>query len=411
LSKSGPFFLELFAGKAGISDAVQLAGVQALPPVDITISTSVPVSVDVVDLTMWHRIMFVIKMGVVLFLHCGTPCNTFTSARKLDGGPPPLRSQAWPFGLPELSADNEALVMLGNIFLFRTAEACLCVFQFGGNFSIENPLLSLMWVTPTVQQLIHETRALMLDFDQCAFGAPSVKPTHLLCSTDLLDDVCMKCPGGHKHVKLKGKVWDPVQLKMVFRTKQAQAYPWALCATVASAVTDLLLDPLEHFSASFQLTTPAGDRKRALGSGRSWPGHRQAESAAKAQLAGYQLKRGAAKPLLEFEMEPGEAIRVALQVVHPFTQEVELPEAAARAIAQLKRPPLAILQERRRLLAFWHQRAVELLPRSVAKIRQQPDPALRRLLLGCADHETPQLGQVCHVELYMHGHVGRLQLC
>ena len=185
-----------------------------------------------------------------------------------------------------------------------------------------------------------------------------------------------------------------------FAPNKRQVYPWALCATVASAVTDMILAPLEHFSASFRLTTPAGDRKRALGSGRSWPGHRQADSAAKAQLAGYQLKRGAAKPLLEFEMEPGEAIRVALQVVHPFTQEVELPDEAARAIAHLKRPPVDILQERRQLLAFWHQRAVELLPRSVAKIRQQPDPALRCLLLGCADHETPQLGQVCHVELY-----------
>ena len=142
LPESGPFFLELFAGKAGISDAVRLAGVQALPPVDIVLSESVPVSVDVVDLTMWHRIMFVLKLGIVLFLHCGTPCNTFTSARKLDGGPPPLRSAAEPLGLPSLSADNEALVMLGNIFLFRTAEACKCVFQFGGNFSIENPLLS-----------------------------------------------------------------------------------------------------------------------------------------------------------------------------------------------------------------------------------------------------------------------------
>ena len=88
LPESGPFFLELFAGKAGISDAVRLAGVQALPPADIVLSESVPVSVDVVDLTMWHRIMFVLKLGIVLFLHCGTPCNTFTSARKLDGGPP-----------------------------------------------------------------------------------------------------------------------------------------------------------------------------------------------------------------------------------------------------------------------------------------------------------------------------------
>ena len=51
-----------------------------------------------------------------------------------------------------------------------------------------------------------------------------------------------------------------------------------------------------------------------------WKGHRQAESALKALNAGYQLKRGAAKPLLELEMEPGEAVHFALQLVHPFSR-------------------------------------------------------------------------------------------
>ena len=187
LQPEGPFFLELFAGKAGISEAVLLQGVPILPPVDIV--------VDIVDWNFWNKILAVITAGLVFFLHCGTPCNTFASARKNDGGPPPLRSALEPMGLQELSEDNQALVLLGNIFLFRTVEACRLVFILGGNFSIENPLLSLMWQTQAMQQLISETPALALDFDQCAFGAPSVKPTRLLCSTDLLDDVCVRCPG------------------------------------------------------------------------------------------------------------------------------------------------------------------------------------------------------------------------
>ena len=271
--------------------AVLLQGVPILPPVDIVISHMVTAPVDIVDWNLWNKILAVIMAGLVFFLHCGTPCNTFTSAGKNDGGPPPLRFALEPMGLQELSEDNQALVLLGNIFLFRTVEACRLVFNLGGNFSIENPLLSLMWQTQAMQQLISETRALALDFDQCAFGAPSVKPTRLLCSTDLLDDVCVRCPGNHLHVQLK--VRGPRAGKLIFRTKAAQIYPWALCASIAMNVTVIYEDALAHLSTTFCLTTPVADRKRELGSSKPWPGHRQADTALKAQWAGYQLKRGA----------------------------------------------------------------------------------------------------------------------
>ena len=338
-----------------------------------------------------------ITAGLVFFLHCGTPCNTFTSARKNDGGPPPLRFALEPMGLQELSEDNQALVLLGNIFLFRTVEACRLVFNLGGNFSIENPLLSLMWQTQAMQQLISETRALALDFDQCAFGAPSVKPTRLLCSTDLLD-VCVRCPGNHFHVQLK--VRDPRTGKLIFRTKAAQIYPWALCASIAMNVTVIYEDALAHLSTTFCLTTPVADRKRELGSSKPWPGHRQADTALKAQWDGYQLKRGAAKLLLDVELEPGQAVRAAMLAIHPFTVEAPLPDPAHQALQNLARPASVIVQERYQLLTYWEHRARALLPWSVALIRQQPDPALRRLLLGFDDGVEPVLGQVCHVELY-----------
>ena len=152
----------------------------------------------------------------------------------------------------------------------------------------------------------------------CFWGL-SLKPTRLLCSSELLDDVQMRCPGGHRHVKLKGKMRDPQTGYWVFRTKAAQVYPWALCATMAEAIAVLYNDALAHFAPSFALTTPASDRKRPLGSGKPWLGHRQEATALKAQWAGYQLKRGAAKPLFEFELEPGQAIEFALRVPHPFT--------------------------------------------------------------------------------------------
>ena len=371
-----------------------------LPPIDIVLSEMVKEVSDVVDAQVWQRVLRVLREGVVFYLHCGTPCNTFSSARKDDGGPPPLRSLECPMGLPDLSPDNWCLVQLGNLFLGHTCEACVIVFDHGGDFSIENPLLSLMWVTYLMDNLIVHARALAIDLEQCAFVAPSRKPTRLECSNELFDPLAITCPGGHDHIKLKGKVTDPATGKRVFKTKAAQVYPWALCAAFASVVHALWQDPFQHLQASFQLVTPASDRKRQLGSCKPWLGHRQMSSAQRAQWAGYQLKRGAAKPLLHIEMEPGQAIEAALHVIHPFTLAAPLSAPEEKALGELRRPAHAVVQHRGHLLRRWSQIAVDLLPQSVQAIRQLPDAPLRRLLLGGADHEPPVLGQVCHVALY-----------
>ena len=305
LFSAGPFFLELFAGKAGITEAVFLAGVPVLPPVDIVASDLVRTPVDLVDATFWQSLVDILVLGVVFFLHCGTPCNTFTAARKADGGPPPLRSPQEPLGLEGLSEQDSCLVFLGNVFLDRTVEACSLVFAFGGDFLIENPLLSLLWQTPQLLQLVRSARTFNLECDQCVFGTPWMKPTRFVCSNEQLDVLCVRCPGGHTHESLKGKVWDPSLQRMVFKTKQAQVYPLALCATIADQVRSIFLQELPHLKLTFELCVPAADRKRALHSARPWKEHKQADTAQKALFAGYQLKRGAAKPLLEVEMEPG----------------------------------------------------------------------------------------------------------
>ena len=83
--------------------------------------------------------MQLISCGAVSFLHLGTPCNTFSAARKEDGGPPPLRSEEFPEGLPDLDGDNLALATLGNLFMDRSAEAADAIVLSGGDFSLENP--------------------------------------------------------------------------------------------------------------------------------------------------------------------------------------------------------------------------------------------------------------------------------
>ncbi len=44
----------------------------------------------------------------------GTPCDTFTTARRLDGGPKPLRSDGCLAGLPDLNPTDQLRVEQGN---------------------------------------------------------------------------------------------------------------------------------------------------------------------------------------------------------------------------------------------------------------------------------------------------------
>ena len=93
VAAAGPWFLEIFSGTAMLTKAAR-----AVPPTDRHYNPCdmVPQPFDVVDADNWDFIMALVHAGAVRFLHCGTPCNTFSAARKLDGGPPPLRSQEQP---------------------------------------------------------------------------------------------------------------------------------------------------------------------------------------------------------------------------------------------------------------------------------------------------------------------------
>lgn len=203
------------------------------------------------DEARWSFVMELICAGAVRFVHCGTPCNTFSAARKADGGPPPLRSAAQPLGLSSLSAENAALVFLGNLFVARSVEACLAVFTRGGDFSIENPLKSLLWQVPAIRSLLRRARAWLVELDQCMFGAPSMKPTTLLVSHACLLALTVRCDGSHVHEVLKGKVWSEFFQKLVFRTKLAQVYPDQLCQRFAQAVRLIWPDRGLQFMQSF----------------------------------------------------------------------------------------------------------------------------------------------------------------
>ena len=400
IAQSGPWFLEIFSGTARLTTAVRKLGIPCLPPIDITLCEEVPLAVDVLDCDNWSFIMKLISRGAVLFIHFGTPCNSFSAARKDDGGPPPLRSEQFPEGLPELQGHNLAIAQLGNWFTDRTAEAAAAVVRAGGDFSIENPLWSLLWQTRLIKKIMQEARTFEVDFDQCAFGAASQKPTRILMSNQRLQaGLSHMCPRNHVHEVLKGKVWSDQFGKVVFRTKLAQVYPHRMCAQMAHDIASLWTAPLDHLLPTFQLESN-DVRKRPLGQAIAWKEHRQHKTALAAVASGYQLKRGALKPLLEVETTPGQAVQWLLDIPHPFSVADPLQPALQSAIEAVASSPREVLATRKDLLDKWGPRAVSLLYDSDQDLRQIADVHLRRLLRGVPDGDPPKMGTTCNILLY-----------
>ena len=391
--------MEVFSGTARLTQLMQSLGVKCLPPIDITVSPLVPDAFDVVDVEKWSFFMQLLKTGSVFFAHFGTPCNSFSAARKDDGGPPPLRSADAPWGLGNLSEENKLIVFLGNLFLLRSLEASSVIVEMGGNISIENPLRSLLWRTPAFLAAAASLRLFLVEFDQCIYGAPTVKPTQLAVSHEAFTELSGKCNHSFKHPVLKGRVWSDQFQKFVFRTKLAQEYPWGLCEHMALMIERLRHPGCPQFTKSFDLVTK-DQRKRPVGQQVPHKQHRQQMTALLAQAAGYQLKRGALKPLLDLETEPGVAVQWALSIPHPLAAELEVDHDLVDIIDEVARYPSRVVDFRQAQLHRWHAKALELLPLTDRLLSAIPDAHLRALLRGTADRSPLTLGKCCHIALY-----------
>ena len=84
------FFVEVFPGEAGLTQAIIARGIKTLPPIEILANNFVVEEVDILDPKVFQHLCKLIQAGCIFFIHFGTPCSSFSQARKDDGGPPPL---------------------------------------------------------------------------------------------------------------------------------------------------------------------------------------------------------------------------------------------------------------------------------------------------------------------------------
>lgn len=390
----GQFFLEIFAGEAVLTRAMREAGFACLPPIELEANQFVPFSTDVTDAQVLLHVQMLLKEGYISYIHCGTPCSSFSLARKADGGPPPLRSSQALYGLPGLKPGDQLKVEVGNQLMQITADLISHCQAYGIRWSLENPLGSYLWAMPPIRELASSSHR--IELDMCRFGSPHMKPTALLTTAELqpLAQRCDRSVRPHHHDPLIGT--ELVQGRRQFKTKRAQVYPHELCRQWAVA----MCSNFDPNAKTFTMTTPAAARKRPLGQPTPWSVHRQESSGHKAVGAGYQLKKSVLPPLLVAEFEPGEAVKVALNTIHPFSRAPMLEPDLQEALALTALHPDWVISHRGRALHYWEHRASALLPHTDRELSAIPDPWLRRLLRGVDDGQPLALGTCTHIALW-----------
>ncbi len=144
------------------------------------------------------------QKGLVFYLHCAPPCGTASRARerrlsrmlkRLVKEPQPLRSSAFPQGLPNLKGLDLHRVTVANAIYCNVAFLCEVAILNGCYISIEHPSRSYMRQTKWMQNLINKYNLTEIKFQQCMWGGKRDK-----WSSFLTNDSWLQCNHWRKHV-------------------------------------------------------------------------------------------------------------------------------------------------------------------------------------------------------------------
>ena len=248
-SLQSPFFIEICAGTARVTSFLQHLGLKSSFGVDHKLGRNSG-RVLIADLTSKEGqslcrtwLSSPNLAGVFIAPPCGT-CSrargipvTLPNGLKIDG-PQPLRSDALPNGLANLSWLNRQRVSSANkLYHFVTSIAIECLDR-GFIVCIENPRSSLYWKTSFFKPLIG--RLVFTAHQACAYGSSRPKWTVLAHNTVHLRSLNQSCPGvSSTHVH---KPWGVNAKTACFSTSEETAYPPLLAYNIAYRLALELMD-------------------------------------------------------------------------------------------------------------------------------------------------------------------------
>ena len=189
-------FVEICAGVGSVSKEMQALGFAVCPPIELSDSPHF----DVRDLRLIEWIMFMLEKGRILSLMAEPVCTTFSPAAH-----PCVRSYSQPLGFDR----SDKKTLHGNLIAFR----CLFLLWFASICKRpalgEQPRLSKMAWLSAWRFLCSQKGFAEAIVASCQFGSPHRKEFRMLGWGIDMQELEVRCPGGHSHVPIEGKYTKP----------------------------------------------------------------------------------------------------------------------------------------------------------------------------------------------------------
>ena len=274
-SKRSCLILEIFSGSCRLSRACRDAGFR-VTAVDKDETRAENFAIYKCDVTNSEDLALLLQYieaekEELLHLHFAPSCGTASRAREKAPGPPPLRSDTFPDGLPGLSEQNKARVNAANRSYIAMLTLAKFVLSLNVSISIENPKNSLFWKCSFVREFLDGLPQFHIcEFQHCMHGGKRNKFTHWLsCNPrdlerDMFESLHLLCDQQHQHAS-----WAPYideSGKQIFPTAGEAAYPELLCHRIACILKEEAVKHNFHFPSDLteQLHTHPNVAKRQI---------------------------------------------------------------------------------------------------------------------------------------------------
>ena len=228
-------FLDVCSGAcAPLSEAMLQRGVSCLP-IDIIRDS---VMQDLLNDSAFHALLRVASSGIVKFAHASPICLEFSRLKTLDGdGPRPIRTEDYPEGLPDLSAEEQARLHTSKLLLTRCLAILEVAFAAGAHVSLEQPRNALSWLLREVQAFLRLVSADLVVIPACSVGVSLHKHWLLASSWRPLQSLAATCAHAYsEHFDIRG-VRDA---DGNWLSKSTAEFPRELCEKFADAVAPLV---------------------------------------------------------------------------------------------------------------------------------------------------------------------------
>ena len=200
-SKPIRLFLDLFAGhSAPLSCAAKTMNIDHFSPFDIEFNATC----DILNDDLFENLLKLAHSGLVGAVWSAPPCRFYSTLRKNDGGPPPLRSKEFLDGFPSLSNYQKRQVQESKEIHRRSDLICIAVFQQGGFAGKEQPLNSIAWKEPSSRQFVEQCSCYFVAAPACKWGLDFFKYWAIAATSEDISHLAGQC--SHRdHMDFRGK--------------------------------------------------------------------------------------------------------------------------------------------------------------------------------------------------------------